>query len=121
MPKKLLEKDYKHMYFAQTKMEEKFMFKPKFIYYEKEILKYPLGQELMGKYKDIKKIEIKNHNNIEEMRNKQNSEFINMKQNLIIGVRKTHKFVENHKTSDYLVPYTSSRMHSCLYVLLSSL
>ena len=26
---------------------------------------------------------------------------MNMKQNLIIGVRKTHKFVENHKTSDY--------------------
>lgn len=97
------------------------MFKPKFIYYEKEILNYPLGKELMDKYKDTKKIEIENHNNIEEMRKKQNSEFMNMKQNLIIGVRKTHKFVENHKTSDFLVPYTSSRMHGCMYVLLLSL
>ena len=94
------------------------MFKPKFIYYEKEILDYPLGKELMDKYKEVEKIEIENHNNIEEMRKKQNSEFMNMKQNLIIGVRKTHKFVENHKTSDFLVPYTSSRMYSCMYVLL---
>ncbi len=97
------------------------MFKPKLIYYEKDILNYPLGQELMNKYKDTNKIEIENHNNIEEMRNKQNSEFMNMKQNLIIGVRKTHKFTENHKTSDYLVPYTSSRVYSCLYVLLLGL
>jgi len=97
------------------------MFKPKFIYYEKEILNYQLGKELMDKYKDTEKIEIENHNNIEEMRKKQNREFMNMKQNLIIGVRKTHKFVENHKTSDFLVPYTSSRMYSCLHVLLLSL
>lgn len=95
------------------------MFKPKFIYYEKEILNYPLGKELMDKYKDTQKIEIENHNNIEEMRTKQNSEFTNMKQNLIIGVRKTHKFVENHKTSDFLVPYTSSGCTAaCMYCYL---
>src|SRR5699024_11930133 len=52
---------------------------------------------------------IENHNNIEEMRNKSNKDFPYMKRNLIIGVRKTHKFVENHKVSDFLVPYTSSR------------
>ena len=97
------------------------MFKPKAIYFEKEILNYSLGKELMNNYKDIPKVEIENHNNIEEMRKKENKEFLNMKRNLIIGVRKTHKFVENHKTSDFLVPYTSSRMHSFLYVLLLSL
>ena len=84
------------------------MFKPKAIYFENKILEYPLGKELMEKYKEIPKIEIENHNNIEEMRKKENKEFPNMKRNLIIGIRKTHKFVENHKTSDYLVPYTSS-------------
>ena len=97
------------------------MFKPKSIYYEKEILNYPLGKELFKKYKDTNKVIIDNHNNIEEMRNKQNKEFPDMKRNLIIGVRKTHKFVENHKTSDFLVPYTSSRMYSRMYVLLFSL
>ena len=96
------------------------MFKPKAIYYEKNILDYDLGKELFEKYKEVSKIEIENHNNIEEMRKKQNKDFTEMKKNLIIGVRKTHKFVENHKTTDYLVPYTSSRLYCCLYVLLFS-
>ncbi len=95
------------------------MFKPNAIYYEKNIENYILGQELMEKYKDVPKIEIDNHNNIEEMRKKENKEFAIMKKNLIIGVRKTHKFVENHKVSDYLVPYTSSGCTaSCMYCYL---
>ena len=95
------------------------MFKPKAIYYEKEILEYPLGKQLIKQYENVKKIEIDNHNNIEEMRKKQNSEFADMKRNLIIGIRKTHKFVENHKTSDFLVPYTSSGCTaSCMYCYL---
>ena len=95
------------------------MFKPKAIYFENKILEYPLGKELMEKYKDVPKVEIENHNNIEEMRKKQNKDFTDMKQNLIIGIRKTHKFVPNHKTSDYLVPYTSSGCTaSCMYCYL---
>lgn len=95
------------------------MFKPKAIYFEKEIMNYPLGRELMDKYQEVPKVEIENHNNIEEMRKKSNKEFANMKRNLIIGVRKTHKFVENHKTSDYLVPYTSSGCTAaCMYCYL---
>jgi len=42
-----------------------------------------------------------------------------MKRNLIIGTRKTHNFVENHKTSDFLVPYTSSGCTAmCMYCYL---
>ena len=97
------------------------MFNPKAIYYEKEIINYPLGKQLMEQYKETPKIIINNHNNIEEMRKKQNSEFADMKRNLIIGVRKTHKFVDNHKTSDYLVPYTSSGCTAmCMYCYLVS-
>ena len=95
------------------------MFKPEAIYFEKNIENYELGKELLEKYKDIPKFEIENHNNIEEMRKKSNKEFPYMKRNLIIGTRKTHKFVENHKTSDFLVPYTSSGCTaSCLYCYL---
>ncbi len=95
------------------------MFKPKAIYYEKEIENYELGKELLKKYEDVPKVIIDNHNNIEEMRKKQNSEFLDMKRNLIIGTRKTHKFVPNHKTSDFLVPYTSSGcIASCMYCYL---
>ena len=43
----------------------------------------------------------------------------NMKGNLIIGVRKTHRFVPNHKISDFLVPYTSSGcIAACMYCYL---
>ncbi len=95
------------------------MFKPEAIYFEKSIEEYNLGKMLLEKYKDVPKIEIENHNNIEVMRKKENSEFLKMKRNLIIGVRKTHKFVENHKVSDYLVPYTSSGcIASCMYCYL---
>lgn len=95
------------------------MFTPQFIYYEKSIEEYELGKKLMEQYKDVPKIEIENHNAIQEMREKENKEFLNMKQNLIIGVRKTHKYVENHKVSDYLVPYTSSGcIASCMYCYL---
>ena len=95
------------------------MFKPKALYCERNIENYTLGKEILEKYKDVPIIEIDNHNNIEEMRKKQNSEFPDMKRNLIIGVRKTHKFIENHKTSDYLVPYTSSGCTAmCMYCYL---
>ena len=51
------------------------VFKPNEIYYEKDIEKYPLGLELLEKYKDVPKFIIENHNNIPEMRSKENSEF----------------------------------------------
>ena len=95
------------------------MFKPKTIFYEKDIENYELGKQLLEKYNEVPKIEIDNHNNIDELRKKENKEFLNLKRNLIIGVRKTHKFVENHKISDYLVPYTSSGCTaSCMYCYL---
>ena len=95
------------------------MFMPNRILYEKDIVNYELGKELLEKYKEVPKKIIESHNNIEEMRKKENSEFPRMKKDLIIGIRKTHKFVENHKVSDYLVPYTSSGCTAmCLYCYL---
>ena len=94
-------------------------FIPDAIYYEPKVTEYELRKELFEKYKDVPKFEIENHNNIEEMRKKENKEFPKMKRNLIIGIRKTHKFVPNNKISDYLVPYTSSGCTAmCLYCYL---
>ena len=96
------------------------MFKPQSIYYEPGSYNYELGKELLEKFKKqgAKLIKIENHNNIEEMRKKENSEFANMKRNIIVGIRKTHNFVPNHKVSDYLVPYTSSRLYCYVFILL---
>ena len=92
---------------------------PKKIYYEPKALEYELGQRLKEKYSDIEWIHIESHNNIEELRNKSNADFVEMKKYLIIGIRKTHKYVENQKVSDYLVPFSSSGCSAmCLYCYL---
>ncbi|WP_349944485.1 spore photoproduct lyase family protein [Lacrimispora sp. BS-2] len=81
---------------------------PDKIYYEPESLEYELGKCLKEKYSTIPWIPIKSHNKIDELRTRPNSDFPAMKHHLIIGVRKTHNYVPNHKVSDFLVPYTSS-------------
>ena len=89
------------------------------VYYEPASLSFELGKQLKEQFYDLPWIPIENHNSIEEMREKENSEFSKMKRNLIVGTRKTHKYVENHKVSDYLVPYTSSGCTAmCLYCYL---
>ncbi|MFA9380160.1 MAG: radical SAM protein [Acetanaerobacterium sp.] len=89
------------------------------VYYEPASLDYELGQFLKEKYRDIPWVEIDSHNNIRELRENPNSEFARMKRHLIIGVRKTHKYVPNYKSSDFLVPYTSSGCGAmCLYCYL---
>lgn len=93
--------------------------RPDKVYFEPEVLDYTLGKQLKEQFGDIEWRPIENHNNIEELRKKENKEFANMKQLLIIGVRKTHKYTENQKVSDYLVPYTSSGCTAmCLYCYL---
>jgi len=95
------------------------MFNPDHIFYEKNVEYYPLGKSLLDKYKNIPSTIIENHNNIKELREKGNKDFPLLKRHLILGTRKTHKYVENHKVSDYLVPYTSSGCTAmCLYCYL---
>lgn len=92
---------------------------PDAVYYEPDVLNYPLGEFLKEKYSQFPWVEIESHNNIPCMREQENKEFGRMKQHLVVGVRKTHKYVENHKVSDYLVPYTSSGCSAmCLYCYL---
>ncbi|MCX8074463.1 MAG: spore photoproduct lyase [Clostridia bacterium] len=96
-----------------------YSFIPEKIYYEKNVEDYELGKQLFEKYKDVPKIQIESHNNILEMRQKSNIDFVKMKKSLIIGTRKSLKYVPNKKTSDFLVPYTSSGCTAmCLYCYL---
>ncbi len=92
---------------------------PDAVYYETDALSYPLGMRLKEKYGHVPWIPIESHNNIPCLREQENSAFPRMKRHLVVGVRKTHKYVENHKVSDYLVPYTSSGCSAmCLYCYL---
>ena len=93
--------------------------KPAKIYYESHVLEYDLGKMLKEKFQDTEWIPIENHNNIPELRANPNTEFANLKNLLIIGTRKTHKYVPNQKVSDFLVPFTSSGCSAmCLYCYL---
>ncbi|MFT4104340.1 MAG: spore photoproduct lyase [Lacrimispora sp.] len=89
------------------------------VYYEPGALGYQLGMLLQSKYADLPWIEIENHNRIPEMTAAPNQDFPRLKNHLIIGIRKTHRYVPNHKVSDWLVPYTSSGCKAmCLYCYL---
>lgn len=97
------------------------MLLPNRVLYEEGVVNYYLGNKLLKEYREkgIPCVTIENHNNIPEMRSKENCEFPKMKQNIILGIRKTHKYVPNSKTSDFLVPYTSSGCSAmCLYCYL---
>jgi spore photoproduct lyase len=92
---------------------------PEKIFYEPAALQYPLGKTLQERFNNALWTQIDSHNNIPELRSEPNSSFAQMKRYLIIGVRKTHKYVVNHKVSDFLVPYTSSGCSAmCLYCYL---
>jgi spore photoproduct lyase len=89
------------------------------VYYEPDALNYALGKTLQARYVDLPWIEIESHNRIPELTAAENRDFPKLKSHLIIGIRKTHKYVPNHKVSDWLVPYTSSGCRAmCLYCYL---
>ncbi|WP_367566032.1 radical SAM protein [Lacrimispora sp.] len=89
------------------------------VYYEPGALDYQLGLLLQNKYADLPWIQIENHNRIPEMTAAPNQDFPRLKNHLIVGIRKTHRYVPNHKVSDWLVPYTSSGCKAmCLYCYL---
>lgn len=93
--------------------------KPSKVYYEPSVLDYKLGKELKTKFIDVEWVPIESHNNIEELRTKENTAFQELKTLLILGTRKTHKYTPNYKVSDYLVPFTSSGCTAmCLYCYL---
>lgn len=89
------------------------------VYYEPKALEYQLGKDLRAKYSDLEWIEINSHNSITDLQKASNKDFPRLKRHLVVGIRKTHKYVVNHKVSDYLVPYTSSGCTAmCLYCYL---
>lgn len=89
------------------------------IYYEPAALEYELGRQLKRQYSQAEWIPIDNHNHIPALRQKPNSAFPDMKRLLVVGTRKTHNYRKNEKSSDFLVPFTSSGCTAaCLYCYL---
>jgi spore photoproduct lyase len=96
-------------------------FTPDKVYYEPETEDYELGRQLLNKYggMGIPLVPIESHNRIPELRARPEGDFAAMKRHLILGVRKSLSHQPNNKTSDFLVPWTSSGCAAmCLYCYL---
>lgn len=92
---------------------------PDKVFYEPAVLEFQLGRQLKEKYGSVPWISIESHNSIEQLQRSPNEQFVKLKRHLIIGIRKTLKYIPNQKVSDYLVPYTSSGCSAmCLYCYL---
>jgi spore photoproduct lyase len=94
---------------------------PSAVYFEKKSDDYDLGKQLLKKYIDlgVPVIWIDDHNKIPELRQRENADFPKLKNLLVIGIRKSLTHRRNNKTSDFLVPYTSSGCSAmCLYCYL---
>jgi len=89
------------------------------VYYEPAALQYELGNALKQKYAALPWYPIESHNRILELSSAPNCDFAALKRHLIVGIRKTHRYVPNAKVSDWLVPFTSSGCRAmCLYCYL---
>ena len=94
-------------------------FEPERLYIEKGCEEYELGRTLMEKYADREVVWINDHNKIPELRERPDSDFPRLKRYLVLGIRKSLAHQPNNKTSDFLVPYTSSGCSAmCLYCYL---
>ncbi len=96
-------------------------FIPSRVYVEKGCDNYSLGRILTDKYRSmgIEVIPIEDHNKIPELRERPDADFPKLKQYLVLGIRKSLTHQRNNKTSDFLVPYTSSGCSAmCLYCYL---
>lgn len=96
-------------------------FVPSGVYAEKGCENYELGKSLIKKFTTmgIDIFEIDNHNKIPELRERPDSDFSKLKRYLVLGIRKSLTHQKNNKTSDFLVPFTSSGCAAmCLYCYL---
>ncbi len=86
------------------------LFRPSAVYYEPEVHDYPLGKELLDRYsgQGIVLKEILSHNRIEELRAVPDSELVQKKKVLVLGIRKSLRLVPNELSADFIVPFTSS-------------
>ena len=94
-------------------------FDPERLYIEKGCEEYVLGRQLMQKFADKEMVWVDDHNKIPELRERPDSDFPRLKRYLVLGIRKSLAHQPNNKTSDFLVPYTSSGCSAmCLYCYL---
>jgi spore photoproduct lyase len=98
-------------------------FEPDLVFFEPGALDYPLGKELMEKFK-AKGTPIKmttSHNRVTGIPGNSPTEaYRNAKRTLVIGVRKTLKFDTSKPSAEYAIPLSTGCMGHCHYCYLQT-
>lgn len=98
-------------------------FMPKLIYVEPGALEYPLGKELVEKFKKMG-LEIRETTSHNQIRNfpgdNEFQKYKNAKSTLVIGVRKTLKFDTSKPSAEYAIPLATGCMGHCHYCYLQT-
>ena len=98
-------------------------FVPQLVYVEPRALNYPLGQQLVDKFKNMG-IEIRettSHNQIRNLPGENDFQKYRIaKSTLVIGVRKTLKFDTSKPSAEYAIPLATGCMGHCHYCYLQT-
>ena len=98
-------------------------FVPKRVYFEKDALKYPLGEKLWEYFraKGIPQTMIGSHNRVTGIPGKTPQEaYREAKQTLVVGVRRTLKFESCKPSAHYMLPLSTSCTGKCEYCYLNT-
>jgi spore photoproduct lyase len=98
-------------------------FEPDLVFFEPDSLNYPLGQELMKRFKE-KGIPIKmttSHNRVTGIPGDTPTEaYRNAKRTMVVGVRKTLTFDTSKPSAEYAIPLSTGCMGHCHYCYLQT-
>lgn len=98
-------------------------FQPDFVFFEPDALHYPLGKELMEKFKaqDIPLKMTTSHNRVTGIPgDTPAAAYRNAKRTLVVGVRKTLKFDTSKPSAEYAIPLYTGCMGHCHYCYLQT-
>ncbi|HEY0828456.1 MAG TPA: spore photoproduct lyase [Bacilli bacterium] len=107
----------------ETRPKRSLQFKPELVYFEPDALNYPKGKQIYAWAQD-QGIEIKqtaSHNRITGLPGESDLEKYKIaKRTLVVGVKKTLKFLDSKPSAEYAIPIATGCMGHCHYCYLQT-
>ncbi len=98
-------------------------FEPKRVFFEKDALEYEIGKKLYKLFRDkeVEVSQLKSHNRVTEIPgNTPQQAYMEGKNTLVVGVRRTLKFETCKPSAHYQLPLVTSCMGMCTYCYLNT-
>ena len=99
------------------------LFVPDRAYFEPAALEHPIGQEILGKLKDlhVEILQTTSHNRITNLPGETElQKYRNAKRTLVVGVRKTLDFDTSKPSAEYAIPVATGCIGHCHYCYLQT-